>query len=249
MKIVVYTAVFGTIDKIWSVPPPTMAGAEFVCFTDRPRQPVGVWTQGVWGEYPSIIPGTGSVLPPSPGWDIRLADIRFKSPRRTARFFKTHSHEIFPDADITIWLDGNVRLLLPPDLAARYWLGEHYFATFNHPNRNCLFTEAEFCAKQGKGSKKRLQTQVEAYTIDGMPRAWGLPETKCVIRRNTDEAQKINEAWWREIQNYSERDQVSLPYVFWNYSLRWAVIPGRAWYANHPDVNPAFWFCQHGDHV
>lgn len=222
MKIVVYTAIYGNIDKLWSVYPLARGDAEHVCFSDKKLREVGIW-----GDNGRLMPGTGNTTAPQT-WEVRVAK-QSRSPRKSARYYKTLAHEHFPDADVTIWLDGNVRLLIPPWLAVKKWLRSSNLATFNHPDRKCLFDEAAFCAKVGKANGAVLRDQVERYRKAGMPAKWGLPETRCVIRRKATQINRLNDLWLAEIDKYSPRDQVSLPFLCWKQGITWATIPGRAW--------------------
>ena len=233
MNIAVYTALYGTIDRLWSVCPTAYdSDAEWFAFMDKDRQQVGVWG----GKAPQIIDDG----PAFPAWTPIIHEPRWDN-RRTARHYKTMPHLYFPDADVWIWLDANVRLLIPPSEAVAQWL-KGDLAIFKHPDRDCLFDEARFCAKVGKDDKRTLGKQTVAYSAAGMPARWGLPETRCVIRRNTAKMRALNVDWWSEIENRSLRDQVSIPYVCWRLGVKWGVIPGRAWVHNS---SREFWFKKH----
>lgn len=246
MKIVVYTAIFGNRDKLWPPFVPAMDDAQFVCFSDKPLKEYGLWNRRKLIHRKARTPG-------GPFWEARQVKAEF-GPRKTARYYKALSHKWFPDADVTIWLDGNLRLLIPPGRAVEKWLKKNDLAAFNHPDRNCLYAEAEFCAQKGKGNRATLTRQAARYRADGMPPGWGLPETRCVIRRNTSSVNLLNAAWWGEMERGSVRDQVSLPYLCWKAdsvfkthnlgSMKWNVIPGRAWVSGKR-VNKDFWFTRH----
>ena len=215
MKIVVYTAIFGQIDKLWSVRPVARGKATYICFSDVPRKEMGFWD----GRH-----FLGKSSPKSPTWKVHQVKQQ-DNPRRTARHYKCLPHRYLPDADVWIWMDGNVRLTIPPEKAIHQWLHSD-LATFKHPDRNCLYIEAAFCAKHGKDTANILQAQVARYRKAGMPARWGLAETKIMIRRNTPAIHEFNEAWWREIEVGSQRDQVSFPFVCWKKGIRWTTIPG-----------------------
>lgn len=207
MNIVVYSAIFGDIDKLWTA---ETNGVRHVVFTDSPKVeydlPKGGKTANpVWEQI---------VLPP--GWDMR----------RSARHYKTVPQYYMPEADIWVWVDCNVRLKIAPQLLVEQYLHED-FATFKHPDRDCLYVEADFCAKSHKDRPEVLKKQTDRYRKEGMPQHWGLIETRVVIRRNTPKVCELNTAWWDEIESNSLRDQVSLPYVFWKHGWRWETIPGR----------------------
>ena len=119
MKIVVYTAIFGDIDRLWSVYPLAAGNADHLAFTDRPLSEVGLWTDD---ERPSIRKGTSGMHPPST-WHLQMVEPEYSS-RRQARHYKALAHR-YIDADVTIWIDGNVRLLKPPE-----WIVDNYLGPF-----------------------------------------------------------------------------------------------------------------------
>ena len=245
MRLVVYTALFGDQDYLWSVPPSLAERATYIVFTEKPRKEVGLWGSSLHSQYPTIIRGTWKDSPSTPTWQQRIVKATYGN-QRSARYYKMMSHKVLPNADISIWVDANVRLLCLPRKAVKYWLGNGNLAAFNHPNRKCLYDEAAECLRRGKGCVERMTGQVQTYRKAGMPRDWGLAETKCVIRRNTPAITELNNAWWSEIQNFSARDQVSLPFVCWTQNKRWQVIPGRAGIPSFPgELNKAFWFIKH----
>jgi hypothetical protein len=198
--------------------------------------------------YTAIIGDCDALLPPppgatavafvtrkqnAPGWEQRIV-IADWGPRRTARHYKALPNRYLPDANVTIWLDGNVSMsIAPKDAVARWLHGD--LATLKHWERDCLYDEAAFCAKIGKDDKVTLGDQARRYQNAGMPRHWGLAATRVVMRRNTPAMAALNEAWWAELQAGSVRDQVSLPYVCWKAGLRWDVIPGKLVPGMHGD--------------
>ena len=231
MNIVVYTAVFGNIDALWSATP-HKTQARHVVFTDEVRVEAGVWAY----NPPRMISNARGT---SPRWEQRIVPVEF-GPRRTARYYKCNPHLFFPDADVSIWVDGNVRLRIPPEEAVARWL-KNDFATFKHPDRNCLYQEARACVKMRKDDRALLEGQAAVYNAVGMPARWGLAETRVVIRRHTDAIARLNDAWWQEIAHYSQRDQIALPFTCWRLGMRWDVIPGRVL----ADKNPHVWHTNH----
>ena len=84
MRRVVYTCVFGAFDRVF--PPLVLEdGIDFVLITDRADLNVQ-------------------------GWTTQVADPeRFGSPRQANRHFKMFAHRIFPEHDISLYIDGNIR--------------------------------------------------------------------------------------------------------------------------------------------
>ena len=215
----------GDIDRLWSVFP-LASRTEHVLFTDRPRREVGLWTDD---EPPTVRKNTHGMAVP-PAWQQRMVEPE-RGLRRTARHYKACPH-LYLDADVFIWVDGNVRLLADPQEIVDLYLGNADLAIFRHPDRGCLYVEADFCAKHGKDSRRVLNRQTAVYRLEGMPTGWGLPETRCVIRRNTEQMRELGDRWWDELSKYSVRDQVSLPFVCWKMGVKWREIPGRCWAGN-----------------
>lgn len=219
MKIVVYTAIVGNIDRLWSALPGTV-DLPHIAFVDHPKTEAGLWG----GQPPRILPGTESTSGRK-AWEQRIIEPQWDS-RRTARHYKALPHRYLPDADVWIWVDGNVRARAHPlKVLARY--PDADLITYKHWDRRCLYTEAAFCAKIGKDKAATLNAQTRLYRKAGMPANWGLPATRVVIRRNTPVIRELNEAWWAEMERWSYRDQVSLPYVCWKLGIRWAELPGK----------------------
>lgn len=237
MRVAVYTAIFGNIDRLWSVYPLAAGKADWVCFTDQNLREVGLWTDD---NPPSLRKNTREMGVP-PVWQVREAKATYGD-RRTARHYKALPHYYLPDYDFWIWVDGNVRPLLPPERLVERYLGHSDLAIFKHPDRNCLYTEADFCAQRGKDRPKTLSRQTERYRAEGMPPGWGLPETRCVIRRNCRSIVDLNVCWWQQMERYSYRDQVSLPYCCWKAGFKWREIPGRCWERN---THEHFYFVKH----
>jgi len=92
-------------------------------------------------------------------------------------------------------------------------------AAFQHPSRNCAYDEAARCIVKGKDWSEKLTDQMNAYGIEEFPRSYGLVETGFVIRRNTLQIAELNELWWNQVEQYSNRDQVGLPYALWESGI------------------------------
>ena len=220
MKVIVYTALIGNIDRLWSVMPGS-EDVQHVAFVDGPKLEMGLWGK----SPPTILPKT-SGKKARPTWNQQIVKPEW-SARRTARHYKALPHRYLQDADVWIWVDGNVRLRMHPLALIKRYLKDHDLVTFRHWDRDCLYAEGAFCAKFSKDKRAVLQAQMKRYQLAGMPKRWGLAATRVVIRRNTTRIRELNESWWTEIEHGSVRDQVSLPYVCWRHKVRWGVLPGR----------------------
>jgi len=198
-KIVVYTAVTNGYDRIASN---RFRNCDFICFSDRNR--------------------------PIPGWDVRPLPFEHADPVRTARAIKVLPHRFLSEYDISIWIDGNIRLLRNPvSLINR--LDSHFpLHVFAHPERRTLSEELEACIRKGKDNPGILREQVRQYIIQGYSEGGNLIESGVLVRWHNDPSlAEAMELWFQEIKRYSRRDQISFPYVVWKTGLRFRVM-GKA---------------------
>lgn len=137
---------------------------------------------------------------------------RFKDPRLNAKIYKVLSHH-FVDAEYSIWIDGNVRLLVKPELLVEMMGASSDCAVFRHCERHNIFQEADFVIEKGKDDARIVREQISAYKKIKFD-AQNLGMCFLIIRRHTSEIKKRNERWWSDICRYSVRDQISFPVAF-----------------------------------
>lgn len=203
--LVVYTAIFGPIPDVIQAPRGFRRdpSVRYVYFRDAPG------------------------LEPGVPWETRPPAFADSDARRLARHHKTLSHELFPDATFTIWHDGNLRLRVDPWKLVDTHLREGVdLASFKHRDRECVYEELEACIRFDKDDPARMRAQIERYRQAGYPARNGLAETGIVVRRHGHPIRELNQAWWREIENGSVRDQLSFDYVRWTLGVAQSYLPG-----------------------
>ena len=187
-RVAVFTAIFGDYDTL-KLPYPTWAeGADFYCFTDSAFRDAGVWRL--------VVP------------DYHDAD-----PTRLARWIKTHAHAYFPDYEASIWLDGNIAFVTRPgELLAS--VGEDLdVVSFHHRERRSVAEEVAECIRTARDDADVLAAQLGRYEAQGYVQRSDLMETNVMIFRHRRPAvARFLKLWWREIENGSRRDQVSVNY-------------------------------------
>lgn len=194
-KVVVYTAVFGDYDTLL-LPEVLDQEVDYVCFTDRPRNNYGVWQ-----------------IRPSPFFHPDSA--------RIARYIKTHPHELFPHYQIAVWVDANIILRVSPRKYIDV-LGVEgtTFGLITHPHRDCVYQEADACVRLKKDEASLIRAQAEHYRAAGFPESNGLYETGfMVVSLEDDELATMFKKWWREIETFSRRDQISLGWVLSQFDI------------------------------
>lgn len=213
-RIVVYTAIFGRDDKL--------------------REPLVAQSPNVQ-LIAYMLPGEGP--PATSAWGVRPPVwSAMDTMRRLARRHKTQAHALFPDADYTLWLDGSMQLKTDVATMVPGKLKEHIdICWFRHSQRRCVYREAAACIRLQKDKSDVIRAQMANYRSSGYPEEHGLFETGILLRRNTSNVAKFEEAWWGEISRGSSRDQLSANYACWRLQLPYATFDGTVYdnpYAN-----------------
>ncbi|MBQ9454096.1 MAG: DUF616 domain-containing protein [Thermoguttaceae bacterium] len=195
-KKVVYTCITNGYDDLGEIRcfHYTDPAWDYVCFTDD-EELIGMKTFGIW--------------------EIRPLQFTNLDKIRNARRHKIQPHKLFPEYDESLWLDANVNILTP-----------FLFEEINrrntsmlipmHATRNCLYDEFDFVNKAGIIDQELGQKQIEAYRKAGFPKHYGLHETNIVYRRhNEPDVIAVMDEWLYWIENYTQRDQLSLSFALW----------------------------------
>jgi len=198
-KIIIYTAIFGDFDKLES-PLVVEKGIKYLYFTDK--------------KFNSDI------------WKVIIVKRKFKDPRKENRKYKILSHETLKnyDYDISIYIDGNITIKKKINGLVEDWLGNNNITVIKHPWRDCVYKEAMFCIKHKNPQSKELREQIEYYKKENYPNNNGLVWNGFMVRRNNEIIKKLNEEWWKQLNKFSLRDQVSFPYVMNKLGLGYSLI-------------------------
>lgn len=216
MKTVVYACANLAYDQIFS-PVVATPGLEYVLFSDRKPFMVSGWD---WCPAPAAVEGL--------------------SPSMANRYCKFFPQRIFPEADVSIYVDANIlvigdlRPLLEEFIASGAAIG-----LFIHKDRSDIQSEFEFCREVGKIGDADHDTGVEQlrfYRAEGLPEAHVFTENAIILRRHSapglDPAMQL---WWEQLNRFTKRDQLSLPYVLWKTGLATQV-----WNWSYWNDNPYF---------
>ncbi|MFK7934766.1 MAG: glycosyltransferase domain-containing protein [Saprospiraceae bacterium] len=186
-KKVIYTAIFGQKDELKLITP--IDGIDYILFTDDPNIKSEVFT-------------------------VKFVPAVFEDPTRNARFYKIMSHQVIPDYHYSLWIDANIQST-HMDIHGLFdqYLMKHDLAVHLHPERDCIYDEAAVCIEINKDAPATILSQMEKYQNLSYPTNNGLISSSIIFRRNTTSVEQVNEAWWKELDNHSRRDQLSFPYV------------------------------------
>ena len=200
MGLIVYTAITDNYDVLNDPAEEVCAGAEFVAFVEN-----------------SVV---------SRRWETRSLAQNDNDPKRRSGFYKILSHRVLPNAEFTLWIDGSIDLIMPfPITNLMDYLRDADLAIFEHSSRCCVYQEACEILRRHLDNPRTVYEQVMRYTRQGYPANMGLGANTVILRRHNKRIKAFNEAWWREIQNGSKRDQLSFNYVANKCGLKYNVFP------------------------
>jgi hypothetical protein len=129
--------------------------------------------------------------------------------------------DLYTDCEASLWMDGSVHVLDDRFLAlVRVRLAEHELVLWDHPeDRDCLLQEAEHCHDWPKYRDGPLLEQARHYLEEGMPEHFGLWATGSIARMHSPRMAALGDAWLAEMERWTIKDQVSLPYLLWREGI------------------------------
>jgi GT2 family glycosyltransferase len=209
-KIAIYTAICSGYDSI-KLPEILDSRLDYILFSDRPAPATGVW-------------------------QLRPVTYYHEDETRRARYVKTHPHLLLPDYDIAIWIDAHIMILgdIYP-MIARFVASKSAVAAVPHPGRTSIYEELEACVQRKIDDAETMREQVARYRATGFDHS-DLIETNLMMFRLPDgRTRAFLDIWWREIDCYSKRDQLSVNYALQKAGIAWHRLTQRPQSArDHP---------------
>jgi hypothetical protein len=167
-------------------------------------------------------------------WEVREATMDNPDPNRCAKKYKVKPHEYFPNEEYSLWIDGTITLLEPPESLIDKYLKDHDIALHKHYMRKCAYEEAVACGSLNLDDQETISKQMAKYYIrEGYPRNNGLAECTIILRRHTPKIEELNNLWWEEISNGSRRDQLSFNYCCWKLGIEYNKMEGTVYNSPH----------------
>jgi len=192
-KKVVYTCITGDYDRL-SNPKFITDGFDYICFTDNKAMTSDVWD-----------------IRPLPKETEGLSQVKKQ------RFVKINPHLLLSEYDMSIWVDGNVTLKGDLNKFVKNVITSDCSVYVpKHPQRNCIYAEANVVVRMGKDKSDITIPQMEKYKKEGFPEKYGLLQSNIILRKhNKPDCIKLMECWFKELKNGSHRDQLSFNYASW----------------------------------
>ncbi|MCF8463907.1 MAG: DUF616 domain-containing protein [Flavobacteriales bacterium] len=204
-KTLVYTAIFGSEDSSISLSNRDAAPAntDFICFTDNPNLQ-------------------------SEDYIIVFVKPNFSDPTRNARQIKVCGTEHMKDYTVAIWHDYSLTMDCSKLSELIEFASKYTISLFNH-DETCSYAEARKCIELKKDKVSVLVTQMLVYALaKKLPTRNGVFETGIiVIDVETYFGSPLQLKWWRDIDRFSKRDQLSLPCIKYQLKVEFGILEGR----------------------
>ena len=197
MKKVIYTPLVGNYDTLKD-PEYVMKGWDYLCFSNDLQQK----------DYTT--------------WQIRPIPHPEKDKLRQSRYAKLNPHKLLADYEYSLWMDANIEVVSPlfeQVINDRLAAGP-LISIPKHPQRNCIYKEAEVCIHKGKDFKWTIKRQIDYLKSNNFPENHGLYENNIILRKHNDhKIVLLSEDWWKLYRAFSNRDQLSLAFLLWKHKI------------------------------
>ena len=158
-------------------------------------------------------------------WNIKPPYQEFKDQKANAKIHKILSHK-YSEANITLWIDGTIQLLIPPSEIINEFLTDEVDMIILENDSldfSNVFNQGEFILNNKLCNHAKVIPQLNKYSKLNFPNV--MTNNKFIIRRNNEKINEFNDAWWAEICKYSFRDQLSLSYLIDKYKINFKLLP------------------------
>jgi len=202
-KKVIYTCITGDYDPLMS-PVIETTGVDYIVFSDNEQ----------------ITKGTKY-------WKFRpiTEEIKNKCNNNLSlinRYIKMHPKEVLPEYDLSLYIDGSVRVISDITDCFNYINDKTGLALHDHAKRNDVYEESQACIRSSLGNKKNIKQLIKKYKEENFPEKFGLFEATMILTDLKNKTSKqILDMWWEEhIKNETLRDQLSFTYVLWKNNFK-----------------------------
>ena len=145
-------------------------------------------------------------------WQIRRIEYYNPIQTRIARYVKTHPETLLAEYEASLWMDANISIIGKEvyDRFVELFENDILIASVKHLAYDCVYNEMfSVLDFQYESEDVVLRWGHELRKRD-FPKYVGMFETGLLYRRHSTEAVKeLDSIWWKYIEAYSKRDQLS----------------------------------------
>ena len=135
------------------------------------------------------------------------------------RYCKMHPHEIFPDYDYTIYIDGSIGIR-NPIVHLTENVGISGLSIHRHKIHDCIYIDGIFAEWLGVADKEGIVAELKRYMDEGLPRKFGMFECGMIISDLQNKTgRQLYRKWYEEYRKGAGRDQFSFIYTLWKMGL------------------------------
>ena len=140
---------------------------------------------------------------------------------KNARWHKVNTHILFPEYDVSLWIDSNIivnnnNLFKVIDNLIK---NDVLVGVPNHPERKCIYDEAEIIKNNDIDYESIVDSEMYFLKKEKYPKNNGLCETGIMFRQH-NKIKNTLDLWWYMIETYSKRDQLSFNYALWKTGIK-----------------------------
>lgn len=139
----------------------------------------------------------------SKGWTVKIYE-PWTDSRKQSRHYKILSHKYISEYDLVCYIDANMILAKEPP--SRPIWSKHY-------SGRTLIQEAKQILTLKKEDKTIIDRQMIYYTRHRIRQFAPLMQNGFFVREHSEKMNQLHDAWWEQVNEFSYRDQLSLPFV------------------------------------
>jgi len=175
-----------------------------------------------------MIPISGGEKTKNDFYNVKRINLNHISlPIKRQRFIKICiPDEIFNNYEYSVYADIKRPAHVDFDRWLSYLDDDSDFLVRLHPQRGCAYDEGRWLIKKDRYDTEDIKKQLNFYKKEGFPAQNELYHTVQLIRRHTKRLKEFSRLWWEQVERFSYRDQVSLPYAIWKFGMKISVFPG-----------------------
>lgn len=174
---------------------------------DKPLQPLAVDERFDYVLFSDHLPeGRNGV------WQIRRIDYSNKIQPKVARYVKTHPETLLPEYEASLWMDANIRIKGKNiyDRFVELFEKGCLIAAVKHTAYDCVYNEMFSVLDFQFESESVVVHWGHLLRKKDFHKHAGMFETGLMYRKHSDICVKSFDAiWWKYIEAYSKRDQLS----------------------------------------
>lgn len=202
-KILVYTVITENFDTLLPIKFPEK-NVDYYCFTDSKEL-------------------TAS------DWKIRYIENKENLNSRvlSKKYKIMGDQELEKKYETVVYMDGSIQLECPITKIINEFcdFSKNSIFFLPHTERNCTYQEGEEVIRLYLDNPRIVKQQLNLYKEEKFPENYGLVRGGFIIRNPKDK--KINELlrfWYKQVERYSKRDQLSVIYSFWKKKTTYGTI-------------------------